>query len=263
MGVLNVTPDSFSDSGEHFGVTKSLVRALEMCEDGVDIIDIGGESTRPGAKNVGEEEELSRVIPVIKTLRRENISTQISIDTRRPKVAEAAIRAGANIWNDVTALSFDENSVSMAAKLDCQVVLMHMRGTPQTMQDKPAYGDVISEINAYLKERAMFAISAGVKRENITLDPGIGFGKRLEDNLDILQKFDDLYALGFPILIGASRKSFIGLIDGSKANDRLGGSIACALWASSLGATIVRVHDVKETAQALKVWRAIRGRENG
>lgn len=263
MGVLNATPDSFSDGGAHYGVENAVARALEMCAHGVDIIDIGGESTRPGAKTVGEKEELSRVLPVIKALQKENIKTEISIDTRRPKVAKAAIGAGANIWNDVTALSFDENSIAVAAKLGCKVVLMHMQGTPQTMQDSPEYGDVMGEVGAYLKQRAELAIEGGVKPENIILDPGIGFGKRLEDNLDILQKFDDLYALGFPVLIGASRKSFMGQIDDSKADDRLGGSIACALWASSLGASIVRVHDVKETIQALKVWQAIRERDIG
>lgn len=263
MGVLNITPDSFSDGGQNFGVEKAVACAQEMCEDGVDILDIGGESTRPGAEIVGEAEELSRVIPVIKALRQANITTEISIDTRRPKVTEAAIGAGANIWNDITALSFDAGSVAMAAKLDCKVVLMHMQGNPQTMQDSPKYKDVMEEVGSYLKQRADLAIDAGVKPENIILDPGIGFGKRLEDNLSILQKLDDLHALGFPILIGASRKSFIGQIDGSKAEGRLGGSIAAALWASSLGASIVRVHDVKETVQALRVWLAVRERENG
>ena len=263
MGVLNITPDSFSDGGQNFGVEKAVVRAQEMCAYGVDILDIGGESTRPGAEIVGEAEELSRVIPVIKALRQANIATEISVDTRRPKVAEAAIGAGANIWNDITALSFEKGSTAMAAKLGCQVVLMHMQGNPQTMQDSPEYKDVMEEVGAYLKGRADLAIDADVKPENIILDPGIGFGKRLDDNLGILQKFDDLHALGYPVLIGASRKSFIGQIDGSTADDRLGGSIASALWAASLGASIVRVHDVKETVQALKVWRAIRGRENG
>ncbi len=258
MGVLNVTPDSFSDGGQHFSVSNAVKRGIEMCAHGADILDIGGESTRPGADVVGEEEELSRVIPVIEALHRESVSAEISIDTRRPNVAKAAIDAGASIWNDITALSFDAASISTAAKLDCKMVLMHMQGTPPTMQDSPEYADVMGEVGAYLKTRTELAIKGGVNPHNITIDPGIGFGKRLEDNLDILQKFDDLYILGFPVLIGASRKSFIGQIDGSKVGDRLGGSIASALWAASLGASIIRVHDVKETAQALKVWQAIR-----
>ena len=263
MGVLNVTPDSFSDGGQHFSISKAVKRGLAMSAQGADILDIGGESTRPRAKVVGEGEELSRVIPVIQALRRESVSAEISIDTRRPNVAKAAIDAGANIWNDITALNFDAGSISTAAKLDCKVVLMHMQGTPPTMQDSPEYADVMGEVWAYLKSRTELAIMGGVKPHNIIIDPGIGFGKRLEDNLDILQKFDDLYTLGFPVLIGASRKSFIGKIDDSKTDNRLGGSIACALWAVSLGASIVRVHDVKETTQALKIWQAIRKQEHG
>lgn len=261
MGILNVTPDSFSDGGKYNHIDLAVAHARKMAKQGADIIDIGGESTRPGADFIGEAEELKRIIPVIENL--SGISAKISIDTRRPNVARAAIKAGAHIWNDVTALSFDANSPSVAAELGCKIILMHMQGDPQNMQDKPHYKNVVAEIMAYLQTRVSIAVNAGVARENITLDPGLGFGKRLDDNLDIMQKFDDLHALGFPVLIGASRKSFIGQIDGSQAESRLGGSIACALWAASLGASIVRVHDVKETAQALKVWRAIREREDG
>ena len=200
-------------------------------------------------------------MPVIKSLK--GIDAEISIDTRRPVVARSAVEAGASIWNDVTALEFDAASPDIAAKLGCKIVLMHMRGTPETMQENPHYKNVVAEVMGYLKARMSVAIKAGVKKGNIILDPGIGFGKRLEDNLDLLQHLDDFHILGRPILLGASRKSFMGKIDGSEATDRLGGSIASALWGASMGASILRVHDVKETVQALKVWRAIGERENG
>ncbi|MCF6221488.1 MAG: dihydropteroate synthase [Robiginitomaculum sp.] len=257
MGILNVTPDSFSDGGRYDGVEQAVAHAHAMVRAGADIIDIGGESTRPGADVVGRAEELARVIPVIEALA--GIAAEISIDTRRPAVAQAAVQAGASIWNDVTALEFDDGSPDMAAKLGCKVVLMHMRGTPVTMQDNPHYRNVVAEVMAYLKTRMSVAIKAGVKRQNIILDPGIGFGKRLEDNLNLLQHLDDFHILGRPILLGASRKSFIGKIDGSTASERLGGSIASAIWGASMGASILRVHDVEETMQALKVWEAING----
>jgi len=255
MGILNVTPDSFSDGGQFDGVEQAVAQAHAMVAAGADIIDIGGESTRPGADVVDEAEELGRVTPVIEALA--GIDAEISIDTRRPEVAQSAVAAGASIWNDVTALEFDAGSPAMAAKLGCKVVLMHMRGTPETMQKNPHYKNVVAEVIAYLKGRMSVALKAGVKVENIILDPGIGFGKRLEDNLDLLQHLDDFHMLGRPILLGTSRKSFMGQIDGSVANNRLGGSIASALWGASMGASILRVHDVGETVQALKVWRVI------
>jgi len=255
MSILNVTPDSFSDGGQFDGVEQAVAQAHAMVAAGADIIDIGGESTRPGADVVDEAEELGRVTPVIEALA--GIDAEISIDTRRPEVARAAVAAGASIWNDVTALEFDAGSPAMAAKLGCEVVLMHMRGTPETMQKNPHYKNVVAEVIAYLKGRMRVALKAGVKVENIILDPGIGFGKRLEDNLDLLQHLDDFHMLGRPILLGASRKSFMGKIDGSTANERLGGSIASALWGASMGASILRVHDVGETVQAVRVWRAI------
>ena len=267
MGILNVTPDSFyqrqaahSDGGRFKGVSRAVERAHEMMAEGADIIDIGGESTRPGADVVEQAQELARVIPVIEALK--GIDAEISIDTRRPGVARAAVAAGASIWNDVTALEFDTRSPKMAALLGCEVVLMHMRGSPETMQDNPHYKDVVADVMAYLKGRMRAAMKAGVKPENIIIDPGIGFGKRLEDNLDLLQHLDDFHKLGCPILLGTSRKSFIGKIDGSTVDERLGGSIASALWGASMGASILRAHDVKETVQALKVWRAIGEREN-
>jgi len=262
MGVLNITPDSFSDGGRFAHIAGAVKRAHQMINEGADIIDIGGESTRPGADVVDEKTELSRVLPVIDALNQDGIPAEISIDTRRPKIAAAAVNAGATIWNDVTALSFDKNSINVASGLGCEVVLMHMRGDPKTMQNKPRYDNVVSEVKSYLGERIKACVNGGMKKEKISIDPGIGFGKRLEDNLDLLQHFDAFYELGCPVLIGASRKSFINKIDNSAVDERLGGSLASALWAAGLGASIVRVHDVKETVQALNVWQAIREREN-
>ena len=260
MGILNVTPDSFSDGGRFTDVQRAVDHAHNMVQAGADIIDIGGESTRPGAAEITADEELARVLPVIEALK--NIPAEISIDTRRPDIARAAIMAGACIWNDVTALSFADNSPETAADLGCKLALMHMQGRPETMQDNPHYVNVVAEIIAYLKRRISVALAAGVKRENIILDPGIGFGKRLKDNLDVLQHLDDFHILGQPLLMGASNKSFIGKIDESTVDQRLGGSIASALWAASMGASILRVHDVSETVQALRVWHAIQEREN-
>ncbi|NNC37306.1 MAG: dihydropteroate synthase [Acidimicrobiales bacterium] len=262
MGVLNVTPDSFSDGGKFTHIDRAIEQALTMFDHGADIIDIGGESTRPGAKVVDEKTELSRVLPVIKALSETKKTAVISIDTRRPLVAAEAVNAGASIWNDVTALSFDDRSPNVAAGLGCDVILMHMQGDPKTMQKKPQYEQVVDDVKAYLSERAQVALDSGVQHHQISLDPGIGFGKRLQDNLDLLQNIDAFHALGYPILIGTSRKSFIGKIDGSLVDDRLGGSLASALWAESMGASILRVHDVKETAQAVKVWRSIRERDH-
>lgn len=262
MGILNVTPDSFSDGGQFSRTDKAITHALEMCAHGADIIDIGGESTRPGADIVSEADELARVLPVIERLVSEHLSARISIDTRRPNVAKAAIKAGANIWNDVTALSFEANSVSIAAELECEIVLMHMKGTPKTMQENPVYDNVMDEVCTYLKHRLEAAMAGGVQAKNIILDPGIGFGKRLEDNLVLMAEIDSLQALGHRVLIGASRKSFISMIDESPADERLGGSLASALWAANLGASIVRVHDVQETIQALKVWQAMGNKKN-
>jgi len=261
MGILNVTPDSFSDGGK-FGSAELAVRhALRLIEDGADIIDIGGESTRPGAEAVDLNEEILRTIPVIKALRSatkdHDEDVILSIDTRRAEIAERAIFAGADIWNDVSALGFETNSMEVAADLGCPVILMHAQGQPETMQDNPNYGDVVPDILEWLKRRADKVCAAGVETSAITLDPGIGFGKRKEDNLSILRHLDQFKALGFPLLMGASRKSFIGRIDGSEADDRIGGSLAAALWSAKAGADILRVHDVSETVQAIKVWEAM------
>ena len=263
MGILNVTPDSFSDGGNFTSQKSAIAQAESMIDAGADIIDIGGESTRPGAETVSIEKELGRVLPVIKKLKtlikKKKAAVQISVDTRKADVAREAIGAGADIWNDVSALTFDDHSVDVAVELDCPLILMHALGPPKTMQDDPRYEDVIGEIKLWLATRIAVAIAAGVDPKNITIDPGIGFGKRLEDNLEILRSLSSFRDLECPILMGASRKSFIGKIDGSDAGNRLGGSIASAIWSSSQGADIIRVHDVGETVQALKVWSAING----
>jgi dihydropteroate synthase len=263
MGILNVTPDSFSDGGQFETAELAVKQALRLIDEGADIIDIGGESTRPGAQPVELHEEIRRTIPVIKAIRAatkdHDEDVLISIDTRRSEVAERAIFVGADIWNDVSALGFEDNSPAIAAELACPVILMHAQGQPQNMQDNPTYSDVVPEILDWLKRRVDEVCAAGVDPSAITLDPGIGFGKRQEDNLRILRRLDQFKALGFPILMGASRKSFIGRIDGSNADDRLGGSIAAALWSAKMGVDMLRVHDVPETVQAMKVWKAVAG----
>ena len=260
MGILNVTPDSFSDGGRFKTRDAAMRQAMAMIDQGADIIDIGGESTRPGSDPVSETEELDRVIPVIEALRAES-ATPVSIDTMKPAVARAAIGAGANIWNDVTALRFADDSPAAAAELGVPIVLMHMRGDPKTMQaDLAPYDDVVADVAAFLTGRAGAAEAAGVSRENIWLDPGIGFGKSLEDNLALTRGLRQVSELGLPVLYGASRKRFIALLDpaADSAADRLGGSMAAAIAAAEGGARVLRVHDVAETAQALKVWRAIK-----
>ncbi len=261
MGILNVTPDSFSDGGQHDTLELATKQALRLLDEGADILDIGGESTRPGAAEVSIVEEIKRTVPVIMAIRAAtkdfDADPLISIDTRKPDVAEAAILAGADIWNDVSALGFDSRSPEVAADLACPVILMHAQGTPEIMQDDPTYGDPVEDILDWLKQRVDIVCAAGVERSAITLDPGIGFGKRQEHNLAILRHFERFKELGFPLLMGASRKSFIGRIDGSNPDDRLGGSIAASLWAAQAGAGILRVHDVPETVQAIRVWDAI------
>ena len=256
-----MTPDSFSDGGRYDTIGLAVKKALSLIDQGADIIDIGGESTRPGAQHIEVAEEIRRTVPVIMALREatraHEIDPVISIDTRKPEVAKAAILAGADIWNDVTALSFDPRSEAMAAELGCPVILMHMQGSPETMQNNPHYGDVVAEVKAYLEQRINALDKAGIERGAITLDVGIGFGKSQDDNLALLANLDEFKSLGCPILMGVSRKSFIGRIDGSSADDRLGGSIAAALWSAQAGADILRVHDVNETVQAVKVWEAI------
>jgi dihydropteroate synthase len=258
MGVVNVTPDSFSDGGRFLAPDDALAQARRLIEDGADILDIGAESTRPGSDPVSAEDEIARAVPLIEAIRAES-AVAISIDTMKPEVARAAVAAGANIWNDVAALGFAPQGPEVAAELGCDVVLMHMRGEPRTMQVEPRYDDVVAEVTTFLAARAEAAMSAGVAREKIWLDPGVGFGKNLAHNLTLLANLDAFVALGFPVLLGVSRKSFIAALHppAKLAQDRLAGSLACALKGADAGVAAVRVHDVAETVQALKVWRAI------
>ncbi len=258
MGILNVTPDSFSDGGRYASLDAAVEHAERMIAEGADIIDVGGESTRPGAPAIGEAEELTRILPVVEALAGRR-AIPISIDTRRSAVARAAIEAGAAMWNDVSALGGDANSFAAAAGLGCEVVLMHMQGEPATMQRAPRYGDVVAEVLAWLSTRADTAIAAGVARERLWLDPGIGFGKTLAHNLALLAALDRLVGLGFPVVLGASRKGMIRKLDptADDPRDRLGGSLAIALAAAAAGCAMVRVHDVRQTVQALKVMAAI------
>jgi dihydropteroate synthase len=258
MGVVNVTPDSFSDGGRFFETADAVAHARALIAAGADSLDIGAESTRPGAEPVSTVDELARVGPVIAAIRAES-GIAISIDTMKPEVARAAIAAGATMWNDVTALGWREDSLATAADLGCEVVLMHMQGAPATMHLAPAYDDVVAEVSAFLVARANAAMAAGVAREKIWLDPGIGFGKTGQHSLTLLGHLDRIVALGFPVLLGASRKSFLGKIDraATGADDRLGGSLAAALAGAAAGVAAVRVHDVRETVQALAVQAAI------
>lgn len=260
MGVLNVTPDSFSDGGEYTQTDLAVRRALEMIEEGAGIIDVGPESTRPGSSPICATEQIDRAVPVIAAVRQSDSHVSISIDTSLSSVAAAAIHAGANMVNDVTALRADPDMAPLVASLNISVVLMHMRGTPEKMQagGGPAYGDVVSEIIEFLDERRRFAVEAGIDPSRIVLDPGIGFGKRSEDNLRILATLDRIVALGQPVLVGASRKSFIGnVLAGNHPKMRQSGSLACAVIASAAGASIIRAHDVRSTVEAIAVATAV------
>jgi dihydropteroate synthase len=259
MGVINVTPDSFSDGGRFDDLDAAIQQARRLIADGADLLDVGGESTRPGAAPVSEAEEIDRVIPLIRAIRAESV-IPISIDTMKPAVARAAIAAGAAMWNDVSALRHSPESLATAAELGCEVVLMHMQGEPGTMQAEPHYDDVVAEVAEFLGRRAEAAMAAGVARERIWLDPGVGFGKHMiRHNLPLLAGLERIVALGFPVLLGVSRKSFISARDGGNvaADQRIGGSIAGALVGAAAGVSAVRVHDVRETVQALRVWAAI------
>ena len=260
MGVINVTPDSFSDGGALTSADAVARRAVEMAAEGADWLDVGGESTRPGARPVSEAEEMARVIPAISAIRT-RCGLPLSVDTMKPAVARAAIAAGATMWNDVSALSATPESLETAAALGCEIVLMHMQGEPASMQDDPRYDDVLAEVTHFLAERARAAVAAGVAPGHIWLDPGLGFGKTLAHNLALLRGLDRIVALGFPVVVGASRKGMIRALDpkAKDAGDRLGGSLALALAAARAGVAMVRVHDVRETAQALAVEAAIHG----
>lgn len=259
MGILNVTPDSFSDGGQFDTTDKGVAHVLKMIDDGADIIDIGGESSRPGAEPVTPDEELSRVMPIIQRIRQRS-DIPISIDTCKASVAEAALNEGADIVNDISALRFDEAMADVIVRTKAPVILMHMLGTPEKMQENPSYENCVGEIKQFFGEQTATAISAGIDRVKIIIDPGIGFGKRLADNIEILSNVAEFGLLGFPVLIGASRKSCIGMLNPASetASDRLGGSIAAAVMAVINGADIVRVHDVGPTMEALKVIQATR-----
>jgi dihydropteroate synthase len=255
MGILNLTPDSFSDGGLFISRDQALKRAEEMISEGADIIDIGGESTRPGAETVSEAEELDRVIPVVEALA--GTVPFISVDTTKAAVAEAAIKAGAHIINDIFGFHQSPDLAHIAAKHQAGAILMHIKGTPRTMQKNPEYDDLMEDILDWLAESIQIAENAGLPGDHLVVDPGIGFGKTLEHNLEILRRLGELSSLKVPILIGVSRKSFIGKIDGSHVTNRLGGSLAAAVTSVLNGASIVRVHDVKETVQAMRLVDAI------
>ena len=256
MGILNVTPDSFYDGGLHFDLADTQKRVDAMVKEGVEIIDIGGESTRPGSKPVSIDEELDRVIPAIQYIS-ENYEIPVSIDTQKAEVARRAVEAGAHIVNDVGGLRNDD-MISVVAEMKIPVIMMHMQGTPDNMQKNPQYGDVVEDIKNWLKERIKAAEMAGIKRSNIIVDPGIGFGKNLKHNLTLISKISLFHSLGFPILIGTSRKRFINQISGKyDSKDRIGGTLASVLFLLSQGVQIFRVHNVKEVKQGILVFKKI------
>ncbi|MFX1824605.1 dihydropteroate synthase [Acinetobacter sp. AS5] len=255
MGILNVTPDSFSDGGRHNQKEDAVARALEMMAEGATVIDIGGESTRPGAAVVEVEEEIRRVVPVVEELAKHKVI--LSIDTSQPEVIRAAVRAGAHIWNDVRALT-RPNALQTAAELNIPVIIMHMRGEPTTMNNLDQYEDVTKDVIRELSQRVQDALDVGVKAENIMIDPGFGFAKNAQQNLKLLQEFYKLTEMGYPILSALSRKRFIGaVLDGAEPQERAVGSATAHLLSIQQGACMVRAHDVKVTADAIKVWQAM------
>lgn len=253
MGILNVTPNSFSDGGRYFNAARALEHARRMIDDGADLVDIGGESTRPGAQPVDEAEELARVIPLVTALVAEGVP--VSVDTRKPAVMRAALAAGASMINDVCGLTAP-GAIDAVAAADAGVCLMHMQGDPRTMQQAPSYADVVAEVRAFLVARAAACEAAGIARDRIVLDPGFGFGKTLAHNLALLAGLPALAATGYPVLAGLSRKASLGEITGRAVDERLAASLAAALAAVARGATLLRVHDVRETRDALAVWLA-------
>ncbi len=258
MGVVNVTPDSFSDGGEFFAADAAVRHCGELLEEGADILDIGGESTRPGAQPVPAEEELRRVLPVVEGAAA--MGARISIDTAKAEVARQALAAGASIVNDVSALRFDPELAGVVADAGVDCCLMHMLGEPRTMQDDPRYDDVVADVKAFLEDRLEFAVGAGIAEERIWLDPGIGFGKTLEHNLELLRRLDEIVAIGRPVVVGTSRKSFLGKLTGGSEKERVPGTIATNVLAFERGGRIFRVHDVAEVVQALAVAAAVTGR---
>ena len=257
MGVVNVTPDSFSDGGLYLDPEAAVRHGRQLAEAGAEILDIGGESTRPGAEPVPAAEELARIVPVIQGL--QDRGSQVSVDTSKAAVAAAALDAGAEIVNDVTALRGDPEMAGLCAERGAGVVLMHMLGEPRTMQEDPRYDDVVAEVKAFLAERLEAAVAAGIEEDRVWLDPGIGFGKTAAHNMELLRRLGELRELGRPLVVGTSRKSFLGRVDGSPADQRLGGTIASSVLAAAEGADLLRVHDVAEMRQALAVAAAILG----
>jgi dihydropteroate synthase len=256
MGVVNVTPDSFSDGGEYLDPQAAVRHGLELERDGASILDIGGESTRPGALPVGAEEELARVLPVIEGLREQGAQAQISIDTSKATVAAAAIDSGAGLVNDVTAFRGDPEMAGLVAARGVDCCLMHMLGEPRTMQLHPHYDDVVDDVKRFLAERVEFAAGHGVDAKQVMLDPGIGFGKTLEHNLELLRRLDEIVAIGRPVVVGTSRKSFLGRLTGREPADRVAGTLATLVIALERGARVFRVHDVREAVDALVVAAA-------
>jgi dihydropteroate synthase len=255
MGVVNVTPDSFSDGGEFLDADAAVAHAERLAGEGAGIVDVGGESTRPGADPVSEDEELQRVVPVVERVA-QTLGLRVSIDTAKLAVAEAAIQAGARVVNDVTAFRAEPELAGLVASSGAGCCLMHMQGEPRTMQADPRYDEVVSDVKAFLEERLAFAVGQGIPEERVWLDPGIGFGKTLEHNLELLRRLDEIVAIGRPVAIGTSRKSFLGKITGRPEKERLAGTIATNVLAYERGAAIFRVHDVAPVADALRVAAA-------
>lgn len=255
MGVINVTPDSFSDGGLYLSMAAAVAHARQLIAEGADLLDVGGESTRPGAAPVTLEEERRRVLPVLEALA--GAGVPLSVDTQKPELMRAAVAAGAAMVNDVNGFQAP-GALAAVADSNCAICIMHKQGDPQTMQQAPQYADVVTEVRGYLGERIATAERTGIARDRIVVDPGFGFGKTLDHNLELLRRLDEIAALGVPVLAGLSRKSMIGKLTGREAGDRLAGSVAAALFAVQRGAAIVRVHDVAATRDALAVWQAVR-----
>ncbi len=257
MGILNITPDSFYDGSKYLEPEKAIEQGLKLVAEGADILDIGAESTRPGANPVPSEEQLKRLLPVLKPLRKK-VKVPISVDTTSAQVAEIVLNEGVNIINDISGFNFDKKMAETCARLKCYAILMHIKGKPRTMQRNPVYQDLMQEVISYLKNSVDRAVKAGMKREQLFIDPGIGFGKKLEHNLELLRRLGELRALGLPVVVGPSRKSFIGMILNLPVEERLEGTIAASVFAVLNGADIVRVHDIEPVKRALRIIDAIR-----
>ncbi len=258
MGILNVTPDSFSDGGLFYNTDEAVNHALQLIENGIDIIDIGGESTRPGAKKISEEEEIQRIIPVVKQIRELSPEIIISIDTTKSMVAQKAIQSGANIINDISGFSYDNKMIDVVRESKVPVIIMHMQGDPSNMQNNPVYNNLIMDISSFFRSTIKLATDAGIKKKQIILDPGIGFGKTVGDNFQLINQLNEFCKLGFPVMIGPSRKSFIGTTLNLPVDDRLEGTAAAVAVGVMNGARIVRVHDVKEIKRVVTIVEKIR-----